>query len=89
MTELELRGLLKIYPFIDTAGRLFGRKKAMELLEEQKKRPYLTNEGVIALQKFSLTVERGEFLVLLGPSGCGKSSLIRMIVGLEEGCSRA
>ena len=84
MTELELRGLLKIYPFIDTAKRLFGRKKAMELLEEQKKKPYLTNEGVIALQKFSLVVEKGEFLVLLGPSGCGKSSLIRMIAGLEE-----
>ena len=31
-----------------------------------------------------LSVERGEFLVLLGPSGCGKTTLMRMIAGLEE-----
>src|SRR5579863_6067757 len=31
----------------------------------------------------SLTVESGEFLVLLGPSGCGKTTLLRMIAGLE------
>lgn len=32
----------------------------------------------------SLTVNDGEFLVLVGPSGCGKSTLLRMIAGLEE-----
>ncbi len=31
-----------------------------------------------------LTVEDGEFCVLVGPSGCGKSTLLRMIAGLEE-----
>ncbi len=31
----------------------------------------------------SLTVESGEFLVLLGPSGCGKTTLLRLIAGLE------
>jgi len=31
----------------------------------------------------SLSVEPGEFLVLVGPSGCGKSTLLRMIAGLE------
>jgi ABC-type sugar transport system ATPase subunit len=30
-----------------------------------------------------LTIEEGEFLVLVGPSGCGKSTLLRMIAGLE------
>lgn len=31
----------------------------------------------------SLTIERGQFVVLLGPSGCGKSTTLRLIAGLE------
>jgi multiple sugar transport system ATP-binding protein len=31
-----------------------------------------------------LTVQDGEFLVMVGPSGCGKSTTLRMIAGLEE-----
>ncbi len=31
-----------------------------------------------------LTIEDGEFVVLVGPSGCGKSTTLRMIAGLEE-----
>ena len=31
------------------------------------------------LQDMSLTVRRGEFLVLCGPSGCGKSTLLRQL----------
>jgi multiple sugar transport system ATP-binding protein len=40
--------------------------------------------GVVAVDDVSLTIESGEFLVLVGPSGCGKSTLLRMIAGLEE-----
>lgn len=36
-----------------------------------------------AVDGVSLTVEDGEFMVLLGPSGCGKSTTLRMIAGLE------
>jgi multiple sugar transport system ATP-binding protein len=32
----------------------------------------------------NLTIEDGEFLVLVGPSGCGKSTILRMIAGLED-----
>ncbi len=32
----------------------------------------------------SISIEDGEFCVLVGPSGCGKSTLLRMIAGLEE-----
>ncbi|TPQ18902.1 ABC transporter ATP-binding protein [Streptomyces sporangiiformans] len=40
--------------------------------------------GIRAVEKVSLDIKPGEFLVLLGPSGCGKSTVLRMIAGLEE-----
>ncbi|BAP17890.1 ABC transporter ATP-binding protein [cyanobacterium endosymbiont of Epithemia turgida] len=35
------------------------------------------------LRDINLTVNDGEFMVLVGPSGCGKSTLLRLICGLE------
>ena len=40
--------------------------------------------GVEAVRELTLTVEPGEFMVLVGPSGCGKSTVLRLIAGLEE-----
>ncbi|WP_328745909.1 ABC transporter ATP-binding protein [Streptomyces sp. NBC_00285] len=40
--------------------------------------------GTRVVDRLSLDVRPGEFLVLLGPSGCGKSTVLRMIAGLEE-----
>lgn len=36
------------------------------------------------VDELSLTIDDGEFVVLLGPSGCGKSTTLRMLAGLEE-----
>jgi multiple sugar transport system ATP-binding protein len=38
---------------------------------------------VNVLRQINLTIEDGEFMVLVGPSGCGKSTLLRIIAGLE------
>src|SRR6266436_2337457 len=40
--------------------------------------------SLTVLHELSLSVEPGEFMVLLGPSGCGKTTALRMIAGLES-----
>ena len=53
----------------------------MPLLELKNiKKSFDTN---VILKDLSLTVEKGEVIVILGPSGCGKSTLLRCINGLE------
>jgi putative ABC transport system ATP-binding protein len=37
----------------------------------------------VVLDELSLTMEEGEFAVVLGPSGCGKTTLLNLIGGLD------
>jgi multiple sugar transport system ATP-binding protein len=41
-------------------------------------------DGTWAVDKLSLDIADGEFMVLVGPSGCGKTTALRMVGGLEE-----
>jgi len=39
---------------------------------------------VIAVNRLSLQIEKGECFSFLGPSGCGKTTTLRMIAGFED-----
>ncbi|MDT3844248.1 MAG: amino acid ABC transporter ATP-binding protein [Bacillota bacterium] len=41
-------------------------------------------DGNTVLKDISLSVKKGEVVVIIGPSGCGKSTFLRCLNGLEE-----
>jgi NitT/TauT family transport system ATP-binding protein len=59
-------------PVIESKGLTVGYK-----LHRERKR-------LTALRDITLSVNRGEFVVLVGPSGCGKTTYINAISGLVE-----
>lgn len=40
-------------------------------------------DGIQAVQDLSMTINDGEFVVLLGPTGAGKTTTLRLVAGLE------
>ena len=86
MAEVILKNIKKVYPIGDTEKkqRKFLKKAKDENPETNKVNLQITDEGVVAVQEFSLDIKDKEFIVLVGPSGCGKSTTLRMVAGLEE-----
>jgi len=68
-----------------------GRKKGLEedgiemmLSIEGLRKSFPLEEGeLVAIEDFTLEVEKGEFICILGPSGCGKTTILRIIAGLD------
>ena len=59
--------------------------RPMRIAMEGLSKTFRSRRGdVAALGRVDLTVEPGEFFILLGPSGCGKSTLLNLVAGLEE-----
>ena len=75
MAQVILKNIKKVYP-VSKDNKHKKREDGPNL--------QITEEGVVAVQQFSLDIADREFVVLVGPSGCGKSTTLRMIAGLEE-----
>lgn len=58
-------------------------KKAQISSEKNELKQQPKQNSVSVLRNINLTIEDGEFMVLVGQSGCGKSTLLRLLAGLE------
>ncbi len=70
MAEVILKNIKKVYPIGDTEKkqRRFLKKAKEENPQTNKVNLQITDEGVVAVQEFSLDIKDKEFIVLVGPS---------------------
>ncbi len=84
MATVQLKNIRKVYPTIRGESKKPKKLKKGEAPPEKRTKLQVTDEGVVAVQEFSLDIADKEFIVLVGPSGCGKSTTLRMVAGLED-----
>ncbi len=75
VAKVEFENVYKSFP-----ARQSKKDKAAQAQLDNTKQ----SSRVSVLRRINLSIEDGEFMVLVGPSGCGKSTLLRLIAGLEE-----
>ncbi|WP_445250516.1 ABC transporter ATP-binding protein [Microcoleus sp. OTE_8_concoct_300] len=78
MAQVVLENIYKSFPL-----RQGEQEKEANSLAESVSPVADSPSSNSVLRRINLTVEDGEFMVLVGPSGCGKSTLLRSIAGLE------
>src|SRR6266496_2861717 len=57
---------------------------SMVQIQDVSKRFVREGFEVVALDRVSLEIERGDFLALMGPSGSGKSTLLNLLAGIDR-----
>jgi multiple sugar transport system ATP-binding protein len=77
MAQVVLENIYKTFPLRQ------GEKEQEANTTENASPDAPRSTSNTVLRRINLTVEDGEFMVLVGPSGCGKSTLLRAIAGLE------
>lgn len=65
-------------------GSILGRRECLVMSAVRLVELVKRFGNVVALDRVSLDIADGEFLVLVGPSGCGKTTCLRIIAGLES-----
>ena len=78
MAKVVLENIYKSFPL-----RQGEQEKKVNNVAESVSPEASSSTSNSVLRRINLTVEDGEFMVLVGPSGCGKSTLLRSIAGLE------
>ena len=78
MAQVVLENIYKSFPL-----RQGEQEKEANSVAESVSPVADSSSSNSVLRRINLTVEDGEFMVLVGPSGCGKSTLLRSIAGLE------
>ncbi|MGK5508873.1 ABC transporter ATP-binding protein [Brevibacillus formosus] len=58
--------------------------KPVILIEELRKQYVIGDQEIYALSGVSLSIEEGDFVVIMGPSGSGKSSMMNVIGCLDK-----
>jgi ABC-type nitrate/sulfonate/bicarbonate transport system ATPase subunit len=58
--------------------------KAKLLIQGVSKRYGNPQDGVLALDRIDLAIQKNDFVCIVGPSGCGKSTLLNAVAGFER-----
>ncbi len=69
---------------IENVYKTFPRSRQAGQTAESAPPTSEADHDAAVLKRINLTIDDGEFMVLVGPSGCGKSTLLRLISGLES-----